>query len=99
MIYEIATLHIREGEDEAFVEAVKAAAPYFKASKGCRGLALERSVETPNRYFLKVQWETLEDHTVHFRGAPEFQEWRRLASPFFVSPPSVEHASVVAELF
>ena len=50
------------------------AAPLFQRAKGCRGMELQRSVERPNRYRLFVQWETLENHTVDFRGSADFQE-------------------------
>lgn len=99
MVYEIATIDIKEGSEAAFEAAVKEAAPYFQRFPGCRGLSLERSVEHPSRYFLRVTWDSVEDHMVHFRGAPEFQEWRRLASPHFASLPSVEHSSVALAAF
>ena len=47
------------------------------------------------RYLLFVQWETLEDHIVHFRNSENFAEWRRLAGPHFAAPPRVEHYEVV----
>ncbi|MDI4657252.1 antibiotic biosynthesis monooxygenase family protein [Xanthobacter autotrophicus] len=99
MVYEIATLDIKEGSEAAFEAAVKEAAPFFQKSRGCRGLSLERSVEKPSCYYLVVTWDSVEDHMVHFRNAPEFQEWRRLASPHFASAPSVEHTSVVGTFF
>ncbi len=99
MVYEIATLDIKEGSEAAFEAAVKEAAPYFQKSRGCRGMALERCVETPSRYYLVVTWDSVEDHMVHFRNSPEFQEWRRLAGPHFANPPSVEHTSVTATYF
>jgi len=42
-----------------------------------------------------IWWQTLEDHTVKFRGGPLFAEWRAIVQPFFAVPPSVEHYSVV----
>ncbi|MFS8037833.1 antibiotic biosynthesis monooxygenase family protein [Xanthobacter sp. AM11] len=99
MVYEVATIDIKEGSEAAFEAAVKEAAPYFQKSRGCRGLSLERSVETPTRYYLVVTWDSVEDHMVHFRNAPEFQEWRRLASPHFASAPTVEHTSVAVTCF
>ena len=99
MVYEIATIEVKEGSEAAFEAAVKEASPYFKTAKGCNGMALHRSVEQPSRYCLVVNWETVEDHMVHFRNSPEFQEWRRLASPHFAAPPSVEHVTVQDSYF
>jgi hypothetical protein len=33
----------------------------------------------------------LEDHTVGFRGSPEYQEWRRLLHCFYDPFPTVRH--------
>lgn len=99
MVYEIATIDIKEGSEAAFEVAVKDAAPYFQKARGCSGLSLERSVETPTRYYLVVTWATVEDHMVHFRNSAEYQEWRRLASPHFAAAPTVEHTSVIGTFF
>jgi heme-degrading monooxygenase HmoA len=91
MILEIATIEITPGTSAEFERAVAAAAPLFKAACGCVSMALRRCVEQPGCYHLHVEWQTLEDHTVHFRGSEAFQEWRRLAGPFFAVPPVVTH--------
>lgn len=99
MILEIATIEVKDGASTDFEAAVRAATPCFQRARGCKGLALRRSVEQPNRYFLVVTWETLEDHTVHFRNSPDFQEWRQLAGPFMAAPPSVEHNTLALTAF
>jgi heme-degrading monooxygenase HmoA len=43
-----------------------------------------------------VHWQTLEDHTVGFRGSPAFTEWRGHIGSFFESPPVVEHFESVS---
>lgn len=99
MVYEVAVIEIKDGTSAEFEAAVKEAAPFFKRSRGCQGMALQRSVETPSCYALIVTWETVEDHMEHFRNAPEFAEWRRLVSPYFAAPPKVQHFSVVESFF
>jgi hypothetical protein len=42
-----------------------------------------------------VKWETLENHTVDFRGSENFAEWRGLVGQYFASPPEVEHTKKV----
>jgi heme-degrading monooxygenase HmoA len=91
MIFEIAIIEVKAGEEAAFEAAAAKAVPLFKRAKGCAGMELQRSIEVPSRYRLVVKWETVEDHTVHFRGSEGFQEWRRLVGPHFTSPPVVEH--------
>ena len=56
---------------------------------------LHRSIEKPQRYRLMVKWETLENHTVDFRGSDNFAEWRGLVGQYFASPPEVEHTRKV----
>ena len=43
-------------------------------------MELQRSIEKPSRYRLFVKWETVENHTVDFRGSPDFQEWRKFVA-------------------
>jgi heme-degrading monooxygenase HmoA len=91
MVTEIAQIDVKPGMEAEFEAGVAKAAPLFQRAKGCRALELQRSVEKPSRYRLFVQWETLEDHTVAFRGSDDFQEWRRLVGHCFERPPEVEH--------
>ena len=97
MILEIATIDIQPGQEEAFEAGVRQATPLFLRAKGCHGLTLQRVIEQPSRYLLIVRWGTLEDHTVGFRGSPDFQAWRGLVGPFFAAPPSVVHTQAVVE--
>jgi heme-degrading monooxygenase HmoA len=79
---------------------VQRAVPLFRRAKGCRGMELQKVIETPAKYRLVVKWDTVDDHMVHFRGAPEFQEWRKLVGGFFHGgPPVVEHTSTVMQGF
>ena len=91
MVTEIAQIEVKAGLEAEFEAGVAKAAPLFQRAKGCRAMELQRSIEKPSRYRLMVQWETLEDHTVAFRGSDDFQEWRRLVGHCFERPPEVEH--------
>jgi quinol monooxygenase YgiN len=73
--------------------------PVFRRAKGCQGMELQRCIEKPGRYRLFVQWSTLENHTVDFRGSPDFQQWRKLVRDFFASPPEGDHWELVAKGF
>ena len=95
MIFEIAIIEVKAGEEAAFEAAAAKAVPLFKGAKGCLGMELQRSIEMPSRYRLVNKWETVEDHMVHFRSSQGFQEWRKLVGPHFASPPVVEHTQTV----
>jgi heme-degrading monooxygenase HmoA len=92
---EIAQFEVKPGLEQAFEDGVRKAEPLFRRAKGCRGVELQRSLENPTRYRLFVRWETIEDHTVDFRGSADFQEWRSLVGHCFASPPAVEHTRLV----
>jgi heme-degrading monooxygenase HmoA len=99
MVTEIALIDVKPGMEAEFEAGVGKAAPVFHRAKGCRGLALERSIEKPSRYRLFVQWDTVEDHTVTFRGSADFQEWRKHVGHCFERPPEVEHTKPVIKGF
>ena len=99
MVTEIAQIDVKPGLEAEFEAGVAKAAVLFQRAKGCRAMELQRSVEKPSRYRLFVQWETLEDHTVAFRGSEDFQEWRRLVGHCFERPPEVEHTVAAVKGF
>jgi heme-degrading monooxygenase HmoA len=99
MILEIARFAIKPGLESEFEAGVAKAQPLFARSKGCKSMILRRSIETPSRYWLFIEWETLENHTVDFRSSQEFPAWRQLVSHCFDSPPEVEHAELAAKGF
>jgi heme-degrading monooxygenase HmoA len=99
MFWEVAQIDVNPGEEAAFEAAVAEAVPLFKNARGCKSMQLHRCVEQLSRYRLVVHWETVEDHTVHFRGSADFQEWRRLVGPYFASPPAVDHMHPVLNGF
>lgn len=91
MILEVAMLAVHAGQEPAFEAAMAKAAPVIAGSPGYVSHELRRCVETPGRYLLLVQWETLEAHTVGFRQSPAFVQWREIIGGFFAEPPNVEH--------
>ena len=95
MIYEIAEIDVKPGDEAAFEAGVAQAMPLFRAAKGCRSVQLHRTKEIPTRYKLIAQWDTVENHTVDFRQSADFQKWRALVGSYFAGPPRVEHSAIV----
>jgi heme-degrading monooxygenase HmoA len=95
MVTEIAQIEVKPGTEKDFEAAVAKAKPLFLRAKGGRGIELHKSVEKPSRYRLFVKWDTVENHTVDFRGSEDFQAWRGLVGQYFASPPEVEHTETV----
>ena len=97
MILELADIRIHPGQNAAFEAAIaQGAGEVIAHAKGFKGYKVNRSIESPERYVLQIFWETLEDHTVGFRGSEVFATWRANISPFFVADPVVDHLEVVA---
>jgi heme-degrading monooxygenase HmoA len=98
VILEIADIHIQPGRQAEFEAAIRRGIETVIArARGMKGWKVNRGVESPERYVLMVFWDSLEDHTVHFRGGPLFGEWRAIVGPFFAAPPVVEHFELVAK--
>ena len=81
MITEIAQIDVKPGTEKDFEAAVAKARPLFLRAKGGKGFELHKSIEKPQRYRLMAQWETLENHTVDFRGSEDFTACTRRRAP------------------
>lgn len=98
MILELADIRIQPGQQAAFDEAiVRGVTTVISRAKGFRGYKVNKGIESPERYILQIFWDTLEDHTVDFRGGPLFAQWRAIVGPFFAQPPVVEHFELVGK--
>ena len=98
MILEVADIRIHPGRQAAFDEAIqRGLATVISQAKGFKGWKVNKGVESPERYLLMIFWETLEDHTVGFRGGPLFDQWRAIVGPFFAAPPVVEHFTLLGK--
>jgi heme-degrading monooxygenase HmoA len=72
MILEVATLDVKPGEEAKFEEAFSIAQRIISALPGYLSHQLQRCIENPHRYILLVNWQTLQDHTLGFRGSAEY---------------------------
>ena len=98
MILEHADIRIDPLKSSAFEEAIlRGVSTVIVHAKGFKGYKVNRSIETPGRYILNIYWDTLEDHTVGFRGSDLFAQWRAIVGPFFAQPPVVEHLELVGK--
>jgi len=98
MILEVADIRIQPGRQAAFDEAIRRGLDtVIGKCRGFRGYKVNKGVESPERYLLMIFWDTLENHTVDFRGSPAFAEWRAIVGPFFAQPPQVEHFTLLAK--
>jgi heme-degrading monooxygenase HmoA len=96
MILEVADIRIAPGKQAEFEAAIeKGLRTVASRAEGMRGFRVQKGIESPERYVLMIEWDTLEAHTVGFRQGPLFAEWRAIVGPFFAQPPVVEHFTQV----
>ena len=48
-------------------------------------------MESPARFVLLVEWDSVDAHLDNFRATDRFVTWRTAIGPFFARPPQVEH--------
>jgi len=96
MILEVAILNVIAGREAEFESAFRTAQAIIASMVGYRKHDLRRCLESPNRYILLVEWDTLEDHSVGFRGSPGYQQWKNLLHHFYDPFPLVEHYTPVS---
>jgi heme-degrading monooxygenase HmoA len=95
MVLEIADFRVKAGTEDAFAAAVREGLALIGRTPGFLGARLTRSIESPTRFVLLIEWETVEAHTVGFRESERFPQWRALIGPFFDGDPHMEHAADV----
>ena len=96
MILEVAVLDVRVGSEVAYEAAFQQASSIIASMPGYISHQLQRCIEVPNRYLLLVNWDSLEAHTIGFRGSREYQNWKRLLHHFYDPFPTVEHYESVS---
>jgi heme-degrading monooxygenase HmoA len=96
MILEVADIRIAPGRNVEFEVALHTGvATVIAQAKGYVKHEIRRGIESRERYLLLITWQTLENHTVDFRGSSAFAQWRAIVGPFFAQPPVVEHFELV----
>jgi len=95
VILEVAILDVKLDQQAAFEQAFDQAQEIISAMPGYLSHELQRCLEQDNRYILLVNWRTLEDHTIGFRGSAEYQDWKALLHDFYEPFPEVQHYSKI----
>jgi heme-degrading monooxygenase HmoA len=91
VIIEHALLDVKPGQDRDFEAALRQALPLISATPGFLGLEVRPRIEGAGRFLLLVKWESVEAHTVGFRGSEAYAKWRALLHHYYEPFPVVEH--------
>lgn len=95
MVLEIARFQAVEGNSEELRAGLLCGAEVVRRSEGCRSVTVRRCIEDRSQFIFTIEWETLEAHTVIFRGGPLFAEYRSHINGLFVEPVAVNHYETV----
>jgi heme-degrading monooxygenase HmoA len=90
-VLEVADIHVRPGSEAEFAAAYRGARDVLTSTPGCRSVRMTHGIESPDRFVLMVEWDSVEAHEQNFRATERFATWRGAIGPFFAGPPLVEH--------
>lgn len=95
MILEIVQWTVKPNQESEFEAAFTVAQEILSGMAGYISHQFQKCIESPKKYILLVEWETLEDHTVGFRGSDQYQEYRALLKPYYEAGAILEHYRMV----
>lgn len=93
MVLEVAQFEVTDAD--AFEVAYREARDVLITAPGCRSVRMTRGIESPERFTLLVEWDSVAAHQDNFRATERFARWRGAIGQYFASPPQVEHFSTV----
>jgi heme-degrading monooxygenase HmoA len=91
MVLEVGLISVLAGQEDAFATAYAKARETLATTPGCRSVRMTRGIESPSKFVLLVEWESVDAHLDNFRATERFQTWRGLIGPYFDGAPLVEH--------
>ena len=81
MVLEVALIDVTPGEEDAFAAAYLDARTVLATTPGCRNVRMTRGIESPSRFVLLVEWDSVEAHLDNFRNTERFGQWRGRSAP------------------
>lgn len=96
MVLEIAEFTAQPSKAEALQAGLIEGAKIIRRAKGCQSVTVRRQIENPDKFVFLIEWDTLEDHTVGFRGSAQFQEYRSHITGLFVDPIVAPHYLILS---
>jgi quinol monooxygenase YgiN len=74
-----------------FESAYREAAQYLDKSPNCQGYQLARCVEEPDRYVLRIDWDSVEGHLMGFRRTPDFSRFFEAIKAYIGEIEEMQH--------
>src|SRR3954453_16680206 len=74
-----------------FEKAYAAAAEQLDLAPQCLGYELSHGIEEPDRYILRIEWTSVEDHEQGFGGGPKFPPFPAAIRPYIGDIEEMKH--------
>ncbi|WP_373080824.1 antibiotic biosynthesis monooxygenase [Zhongshania sp.] len=85
MIIERAEISLKEGSEGAFAGAMKSrGSALLAAAAGCHSVKVGRGVESPSKFILVLEWDSVEAH-ISFTKTPGYAAFIELIGAFVES--------------
>ena len=91
MIVEYIRYSIADDRRVAFLEAYEKAARFLQESPHCISLELSQCVDENDRFILRIEWKSREEHLHGFRKSAGFNDFFRLVQPFVGDIEEMQH--------
>ena len=91
MVVEYIRYQVPSAQSNDFEVAYTEAAASLDGSEHCLAYELSRGVEEPERYILRIEWDSLQGHEQGFRHSAEFQPFFAAVQPFFSQIEEMRH--------
>lgn len=91
MVVEYIRYLIPENQHADFVEAYTKAATALDSSGYCLGYELSQCEEEPNRFILRIEWTSTDDHMKRFRGSDDFRAFLPHIRPYINHIEEMQH--------
>ena len=91
MVLEVTLIDVLPGRENDFVSAYELARAVVAGTPGCLSVRLQRGFETPTRFVLLIEWDSMDAHEHNFRRTDRFAQWRALIAGSLAQPPLAEY--------
>lgn len=95
MTVEYIRYRIDDARRAAFVAAYREAAKALDDSEYCLGYQLTHCEEEPDRFILRIDWTSTDDHLGKFRSSEQFRRFFRHIRPYVDDIEEMQHYQVV----
>lgn len=97
MVIEYIRYEIPAAQRDAFVAAYTEAGRDLASSRHCLRYEVSQGVEEPQRFTVRIEWDSVEGHEHGFRGSTAFGPFLEKVKPFFAMIREMKHYRVLHE--